>query len=155
MPIIFEYVIPTDTQLSKVQSSKAINDPPLHPSHLHLPGIFKSSYIVSSLTVEVVFYEDGEPVIDGEPGDLKFRIRTAPHDVSELVQALVGFEKIKHLDEHLVDIISKFSTEKLLETSINTGITKPKEVRKFKGEGMTLHFSNKKGDLYVTFEVLG
>ncbi|PIA61151.1 hypothetical protein AQUCO_00300580v1 [Aquilegia coerulea] len=29
---------------------------------------------------EVVFYEDGEPVIDGEPGDLKFRIFTAPHD---------------------------------------------------------------------------
>ncbi|KAL2535252.1 DnaJ protein ERDJ3B [Forsythia ovata] len=104
---------------------------------------------------EVVFYEDGEPKIDGEGGDLKFRIRTAPHDLFTregndlrttvtitLVQALVGFEKtIKHLDEHLVDISSK-------------GITKPKEVRKFKGEGMPLHFSNKKGDLYVTFEVL-
>ncbi|KAJ0112975.1 hypothetical protein Patl1_00909 [Pistacia atlantica] len=104
---------------------------------------------------EVVFYEDGEPIIDGEPGDLKFRIRTAPHDTFRregndlhttvtitLVQALVGFEKtIKHLDEHLVDISSK-------------GITKPKEVRKFKGEGMPLHYSNKKGDLYVTFEVL-
>lgn len=34
------------------------------------------------------------------------------------------------------------------------GITKPKEVRKFKGEGMPLYFSMKKGDLYVTFEVL-
>lgn len=34
------------------------------------------------------------------------------------------------------------------------GITKPKEVRKFKGEGMPLYQSNKKGDLYVTFEVL-
>ncbi|PIA61149.1 hypothetical protein AQUCO_00300580v1 [Aquilegia coerulea] len=104
---------------------------------------------------EVVFYEDGEPVIDGEPGDLKFRIFTAPHDQFKregndlhttvtitLVQALVGFEKtIKHLDEHLVDISSK-------------GVTKPKEVRKFKGEGMPLHFSSKKGDLYVTFEVL-
>ncbi|KAK8693787.1 hypothetical protein V6N13_071356 [Hibiscus sabdariffa] len=104
---------------------------------------------------ELVFYEDGEPIIDGEPGDLKFRIRTAPHDqfrregndlhttvTITLVQALVGFEKnIKHLDDHLVDIGTK-------------GITKPKEVRKFKGEGMPLHFSNKKGDLYVTFEVL-
>ncbi|GMY17017.1 dnaJ protein ERDJ3B-like [Fagus crenata] len=104
---------------------------------------------------EVVFYEDGEPIIDGEPGDLKFRIRTAPHDqfrregndlhttiTITLVQALVGFEKtIKHLDDHLVDISTK-------------GITKPKEVRKFKGEGMPLHFSTKKGDLYVTFEVL-
>jgi DnaJ homolog subfamily B member 11 len=34
------------------------------------------------------------------------------------------------------------------------GITKPKEIRKFKGEGMPLYQSNKKGDLYVTFEVL-
>uniref|UniRef100_A0A5B6YYI2 DnaJ protein ERDJ3B n=1 Tax=Davidia involucrata TaxID=16924 RepID=A0A5B6YYI2_DAVIN len=104
---------------------------------------------------EVVFYEDGEPIIDGEAGDLRFRVRTAPHDrfrregnnlhttvTITLVQALVGFEKtIKHLDEHPVDISSK-------------GITKPKEVRKFKGEGMPLHFSTKKGDLYVTFEVL-
>ncbi|KAJ9543186.1 hypothetical protein OSB04_022893 [Centaurea solstitialis] len=104
---------------------------------------------------EVVFYEEGEPIIDGEPGDLKFRIRTATHDrfrregnnlhataTITLAQALVGFEKtITHLDEHLVDIGTK-------------GITKPKEVRKFKGEGMPLHFSNKKGDLYVTFEVL-
>ncbi|KAG9459594.1 hypothetical protein H6P81_004102 [Aristolochia fimbriata] len=104
---------------------------------------------------EVVFYEDGEPVIDGEPGDLKFRIKTAPHDrfrregndlhttvTISLLQALVGFEKsIKHLDDHLVDIGTK-------------GITKPKEVRKFAGEGMPLHFNTKKGDLYVTFEVL-
>lgn len=104
---------------------------------------------------EVNFFEDGEPKIDGEAGDLKFRIRTAPHDhfrregndlhttvTITLVQALVGFEKtIKHLDEHLVDISSK-------------GITKPKQVRKFKGEGMPLYFSTKKGDLYVTFEVL-
>ncbi|KAJ0625361.1 putative DnaJ domain, Chaperone J-domain superfamily, DnaJ subfamily A member [Helianthus annuus] len=104
---------------------------------------------------EVVFYEEGEPIIDGEPGDLRFRIRTAPHDrfrregnnlhttaTITLAQALVGFEKtVKHLDDHLVNIGTK-------------GITKPKEVKKFKGEGMPLHFSNKKGDLYVTFEVL-
>ncbi|XP_073066203.1 dnaJ protein ERDJ3B-like [Primulina eburnea] len=104
---------------------------------------------------EVLFYEDGEPKVDGEAGDLKFRIHTAPHDrfrregndlhatiTITLVQALVGFEKtIKHLDEHLVDISFK-------------GITNPKEVRRFKGEGMPLHFSNKKGDLYVKFEVL-
>ncbi|KAI3864657.1 hypothetical protein MKX03_009177 [Papaver bracteatum] len=104
---------------------------------------------------EVSFYEDGEPIIDGEAGDLKFKIRTAPHDIFKregndlhttvsitLVQALVGFEKnVKHLDEHLVEIGSK-------------KITNPKEVRKFKGEGMPLHISSKKGDLYVTFEVL-
>ncbi|KAJ7973039.1 DnaJ protein like [Quillaja saponaria] len=104
---------------------------------------------------EVVFYEDGEPIIDGEPGDLRFRIHTAAHDIFRregndlhttvtitLVQALVGFEKtIKHLDEHLVDISSK-------------GITTPKEVRNFKGEGMPYHLSSKRGDLYVKFEVL-
>ncbi|XP_008797219.2 dnaJ protein ERDJ3B isoform X1 [Phoenix dactylifera] len=104
---------------------------------------------------ELLFYEDGEPKVDGEAGDLKFRIQTAPHErfrregndlhttvTISLVQALVGFEKtIKHLDEHLVEIGTK-------------GITKPKEVRKFKGEGMPLHLSTKKGDLYVTYEVL-
>ncbi|KAE8660582.1 DnaJ protein ERDJ3B [Hibiscus syriacus] len=118
----------------------------------HLVVVF---LVYTRSRTEVVFYDDGEPIIDGEPGDLKFRIRTAPHDrfrregnklhttvTITLVQALVGFEKaIKHLDEHLVDIGSK-------------GITKPKEVRKVKGEGMPLHFNNKKGDLYVTFEVL-
>lgn len=36
----------------------------------------------------------------------------------------------------------------------NQGIIKPKQVRKFKGEGMPLHLSNKKGDLYITYEVL-
>lgn len=86
------------------------------------------------------------------------------------VQALVGFEKtIKHLDEHLVDIGSKVRISSLHFLNyvkkdyqphiwwtilIHQGITKPKEVRKFKGEGMPLHMSNKKGDLYVTFEVL-
>lgn len=104
---------------------------------------------------EVVFYEDGEPMIDGESGDLKFIIKTAPHDTFRrekndlhttvtisLLQALVGFEKsIKHLDGRLVSIGTK-------------GITKPKEVRRVKGEGMPLHMSLRKGDLYVKYEVL-
>ncbi|KAG4981757.1 hypothetical protein JHK87_026506 [Glycine soja] len=104
---------------------------------------------------EVLFFEDGEPIIDGESGDLRFRIRTAPHGLFRregndlhttvtitLVQALVGYEKtVKHLDEHLVDISTK-------------GITNPKQVRKFNGEGMPLHMSTKKGYLYVTFKVL-
>ena len=46
--------------------------------------------------------------------------------------------------EAVIDIMS-VTTQK---------ITKPKEVRKFKGEGMPLHFHSNKGDLYVTFEVL-
>ncbi|KAH9754052.1 DnaJ protein ERDJ3B [Citrus sinensis] len=123
------------------------------------PGMFQQM-----TEQEVVFCEDGEPIIDGEPGDLKFHIHIAPHDCFRRegnnlhatvtitlvklscglwdVQAVVGFEKtIKHLDGHLVDISTK-------------GITKPKEVRKFRGEGMPLHFSNKKGDLYITVEEL-
>ncbi|KAF5726359.1 DnaJ like subfamily B member 11 [Tripterygium wilfordii] len=70
---------------------------------------------------EVVFYDDGEPIVDGQPGDLRFRIQSVPHDTFRregndlhttititLVQALVGFEKtIKHVDEHLVDIGTK------------------------------------------------
>ncbi|CAL9130899.1 unnamed protein product [Musa textilis] len=55
---------------------------------------------------EVLFYEDGEPKIDGEAGDLKFRIQTAPHErfrregndlhmtvTISLLQALVGLRK--------------------------------------------------------------
>ncbi|PUZ56646.1 hypothetical protein GQ55_5G343100 [Panicum hallii var. hallii] len=104
---------------------------------------------------EILFYEDGEPKIDGEPGDLKFKIRTARHErfrregndlhataTISLLEALVGFKKnFNHLDNHSVEI----GTE---------GITKPKEVRKFEGEGTPLYKSNKKGDLYITFDVV-
>ncbi|CAL4963792.1 unnamed protein product [Urochloa decumbens] len=77
---------------------------------------------------EILFNEDGEPKIDGEPGDLK-------------LEALIGFKKnFNHLDNHSVEIGTK-------------GITKPKEVRKLKGEGMPLYQSTKKGDLYITFDV--
>ncbi|OEL33857.1 DnaJ protein ERDJ3B [Dichanthelium oligosanthes] len=104
---------------------------------------------------EILFYEDGEPKIDGEPGDLKFRIRITQHErfrregndlhaaaEISLLEALVGFKKnLNHLDNHSV----KIGTE---------GITKPKEVRKFEGEGMPLYQSNKKGDLCITFDVV-
>ncbi|CAL4956924.1 unnamed protein product [Urochloa decumbens] len=103
---------------------------------------------------EILFYEDGEPKIDGEPGDLKFKIRTTWHErfrressdlhatvTTSLFEALVGFKKnFNHLDNHSVEIGTK-------------GITKPKEVRKLEGEGMPLYQSNKKGDLYITFDV--
>lgn len=55
---------------------------------------------------EILFYEDGEPKIDGEPGDLKFKIRTTRHErfrregndlhataTISLLEALVGFKK--------------------------------------------------------------
>lgn len=104
---------------------------------------------------EIVFYEDGEPTVDGEAGDLKFKIYTAPHarfrregnDLHTTVtislrDSLVGFEKsIPHLDGHSVAVGSK-------------GITKPKEVRRIRGEGMPVHLSTSKGNLFVTYEVL-
>ncbi|RCV25349.1 hypothetical protein SETIT_5G159300v2 [Setaria italica] len=105
---------------------------------------------------EILFCEEGEPKIDGEPSDLKFKIRTTQHErfrregndlhaamtISLVLKALVGFKKnFNHLDNHSVEI----GTE---------GITKPKEVRKFEGEGMPLYQSSSKGDLYITFDVV-
>ncbi|NP_001167838.1 DnaJ protein ERDJ3B precursor [Zea mays] len=104
---------------------------------------------------EILFYEDGEPKIDGVPGDLKIKIRTARHEryrrdgndlhttvEISLAEALGGFEKkVTHLDNHEVEIGTK-------------EITRPEEVRKFQGEGMPLYRSNEKGDLYVVFEVV-
>ena len=53
---------------------------------------------------EIVFFEEGEPLLDGEPGDLKFHVVTMPHAKFErdrndlkcnltitLMDALVGF----------------------------------------------------------------
>ncbi|TKW14291.1 hypothetical protein SEVIR_5G158800v4 [Setaria viridis] len=105
---------------------------------------------------EILFCEEGEPKIDGEPSDLKFKIRTTRHErfrregndlhaamtIPLILEALVGFKKnFNHLDNHSVEI----GTE---------GITKPKEVRKFEGEGMPLYQSSSKGDLYITFDVV-
>lgn len=104
---------------------------------------------------EIVFYEDGEPIIDGEPGDLKIVVRTRPDSrfrregndlhttvTITLLDALVGFEKdIDHLDGHKVAVGSNL-------------VTKPKVVRKFPGEGMPVFESTKKGSLFVTFEVI-
>jgi DnaJ-class molecular chaperone len=65
---------------------------------------------------------------------------------------------IKNKKEHLLKALVNELTisSNLPDVTVLTtqGITKPKEVRKFKGEGMPLHFSTKKGDLYVAFEVL-
>lgn len=65
---------------------------------------------------ETRFIAEGEPHIDGEPGDLILKIRTLPHPVFErrqddlytnvtisLLDALLGFEmNIVHLDGHEV-----------------------------------------------------
>lgn len=98
---------------------------------------------------------EGEPHIDGEPGDLKIKIRTQPHPVFErrgndlytnvtisLTDALVGFEmSFKHLDGHLVTI----KRDK---------ITWPGARMRKPGEGMTNYENNNQhGTLFITFDV--
>ncbi|KAJ7535489.1 hypothetical protein O6H91_12G036100 [Diphasiastrum complanatum] len=79
---------------------------------------------------EIVFYEDGEPVIDGDAGDLKFIVRTHEH------------QRFKRDGDDLH-----------MSLTISLGITKPKEIKRIRGEGMPIFESVTKGDLYITFEV--
>ncbi|KAI1235754.1 DnaJ subfamily B member 11, partial [Lamprotornis superbus] len=91
--------------------------------------------------MEYPFIGEGEPHVDGEPGDLRFRIKVLKHPVFErrgddlytnvtisLVEALTGFEMdIAHLDGH-----------KLWK----------------KGEGLpNFDNNNIKGSLIITFDV--
>ncbi|KAI7697331.1 DnaJ -like protein subfamily B member 11 [Sarcoptes scabiei] len=101
------------------------------------------------------FIAEGEPHIDGEPGDLRLKIRTTPHSVFErrgddlytnvtisLVDALIGFQmNITHLDGHQVQI----SRDK---------ITWPGARMRKTGEGMPNYENNNlHGILYITFDV--
>lgn len=104
---------------------------------------------------EITFFEEGEPLVDGEPGDLKFVVRASPHPVFRrsgndlmanatipLLDALVGFERtIAHLDGRDVKLRA-------------TGVTRPGDVQVVQGEGMPrLSDPSKKGDLFVTYSV--
>ncbi|XP_076037483.1 dnaJ heat shock protein family member shriveled isoform X2 [Oratosquilla oratoria] len=101
------------------------------------------------------FVGEGEPHIDGEPGDLKIKIKTMPHDKFErrgddlytnvtlsLQEALIGFEMdITHLDGHKVHIVREKPT------------FPGARIRK-KGEGMPNYDNNNLfGTLYITFDV--
>jgi len=105
--------------------------------------------------MEHKFTAEGEPHMDGEPGDLVLRIRTYPHEKFErrgddlytnvtisLMDALSGFEMdILHLDGHKVHV----SREK---------VTWPGARIRKKGEGMPNYENNNLfGTLYVTFDV--
>merc|ERR1719356_1895402 len=105
--------------------------------------------------MEQKFISEGEPHVDGEPGDLVLQIRTYPHSHFErrgddlytnvtlsLVDALSGFEMdIEHLDGHLVHV----SREK---------ITWPGARIRKKGEGMPNYENNNLfGTMYITFDV--
>lgn len=103
---------------------------------------------------EVTFFEEGEPMVDGEAGDLRFRVRTLPHaaftragaDLAmnrtiSLADALTGFsQQFAHLDGHAVTLTAD-------------GVTRPGSVHKVPGEGMPVFDSAAKGDLYVTYTV--
>jgi len=105
--------------------------------------------------MEHKFVSDGEPHMDGEPGDLILRIRSYPHTKFErrgddlytnvtvsLMDSLNGFDMdIIHLDGHKVHV----SREK---------VTWPGARIRKKGEGMP-NFDNNNlfGTLYVTFDV--
>lgn len=105
--------------------------------------------------MESKFVAEGEPHMDGEPGDLVLRIRTAPHPKFErrgddlytnvtisLTDALNGFELLlEHLDGHTVTV----TREK---------ITWPGARIRKKGEGMPNYENNNLfGTLYITFDV--
>ncbi len=104
---------------------------------------------------EIAFFEEGEPLIDGEPGDLIFVVRTKPHErftrqghdlhleqTISLVDALTGFNiEIEHLDGHKVGLGSIL-------------VTKPGDVVRIVGEGMPIYERvGSKGDLYVKYTV--
>ncbi|KAK3864292.1 hypothetical protein Pcinc_019283 [Petrolisthes cinctipes] len=101
------------------------------------------------------FVGEGEPHIDGDPGDLIIRIRTQPHPRFErrgddlytnvtlsLQEALLGFElDITHLDSHMVHVVREKPT------------WPGARIRK-KGEGMPNYENNNLfGTLYITFDV--
>jgi len=101
------------------------------------------------------FTAEGEPHMDGEPGDLRLRIVTLPHSAFErrgddlytnvtisLSDALTGFEvDIEHLDGHKVKVV-------------RDKVTWPGARIRKKGEGMPNYENNNLyGMLYITFDV--
>ncbi|KAE9550105.1 hypothetical protein FO519_006680 [Halicephalobus sp. NKZ332] len=103
----------------------------------------------------ISFAGEGEPHIEGEPGDLQFVIRVEKHKIFErrgmdlyanitisLQQALIGFKtEITHLDGHKVEVV-------------RDKITWPGARIRKKDEGMpSITDNNQKGILFITFDV--
>ncbi|GFS10770.1 DnaJ-like protein subfamily B member 11 [Elysia marginata] len=104
---------------------------------------------------EYPFVAEGEPHIDGEPGDLRFKIVQVKHARFErrgddlytnvtitLADALTGFEMdIKHLDGHNVHVV-------------RDKITWPGARMRKPNEGMPNYENNNvKGSLFITFDI--
>jgi len=105
---------------------------------------------------EIVFEQEADEEPDTTPGDVIFKIHTAPHKKFTrdgdnlhmkmqitLVEALVGFtKKIKHLDGRDVEITK-------------TDVTKPGEVFMVEEEGMPHHnYPSQTGNLYIEFSII-
>jgi|UniRef100_A0AC35EZ48 DnaJ family protein B protein 11 len=101
------------------------------------------------------FVGEGEPHVEGEPGDLQFNLRVEKHKIFErkgmdlytnvtisLQQALNGFKmEITHLDGHIVEVI-------------RDKITWPGARIRKKDEGMpSISDNNVRGILYITFDI--
>lgn len=101
------------------------------------------------------FYGEGEPDIDGEPGDLVFEIIINKHPIFEhkgldlytnitisLSDALFGFNmNVNHLDNKKIKVERK-------------EITWPGAKIKKRGKGLpSVENNNVRGDLYITFDV--
>jgi len=104
---------------------------------------------------EVLFFEEGEPIVDGDPGDLRFKVKTAKDDKFmrdgnnlymthniDLVDSLIGFNhEFVHFDGRHISLSS-------------SGITVPGQVVTIKGEGMPVYNAHKTfGDLVITYQI--
>ena len=54
-----------------------------------------------------MFFEEGEPLLDGEPGDLKFHVKTRPHQDFQRDRSDLKY----NLTISLLDALVGFSTE--------------------------------------------
>lgn len=117
--------------------------------------LHQSPIFPAALLQEISFFEEGEPLIDGEPGDLKFVVRAVQHPrftrrgddlymnhTISLVDALTGFtEELRHLDDHKIDLQSQ-------------AVIRPGETQMLKGQGMPLYGREGRfGNLYVTYAI--
>jgi len=104
---------------------------------------------------EIAYFGEGEPMVDGEPGDLRVVLRLQPHQVFErrgadlytnltisLEDAMTGFStSVKHLDGHSVQIE-------------RTAVTWHGFKMRVKNEGMPMLQDNTKfGSMIVTVQV--
>ncbi|XP_036611699.1 dnaJ homolog subfamily B member 11-like [Trichosurus vulpecula] len=106
-------------------------------------------------SMEYPFIGEGEPHVDGEPGDLCFQIKVLKHPVFErygdnlytnvtisVVESLIGFEMdIRHLDGHKVHVA-------------RDKITRPRAKLWKKGGGLpSFDNNNIRGSLIIIFDV--